>query len=507
MNSWQLIKEIFQGIGFYWRKFIVLSIFVVLILLGLNFIRVNNQSQAAFSFSDEPQFKSVMQKNVDVTVGANGQVLVDGKTDKSALTVYKDYDEIRLLAADNPGVFIQNGQITMHLPGPVSSNQVKQITYAVHGVDSYQNYMLDNQTLVWRATDISSEATWTVVAQVPKNIIQPPLGKLFLYWISSVPAQSYLILAIILPLLTFIITLFMLLKRRKDQIVSLNVEPSAKVPEPICPAVVGVLLDGRVGAREIAATLIDLACRGHLFITRKPTNFIFGKRKSMNVEKSKDLRDFEKILLGKIFMPQDYRSTREDVEMRVGHHIFSRKIAQVFLGIYNEATRDGYFVKNPASVHRRWRYTGIALFILGLLGFAQSAVYAPDPKFTLIFWVGEILAASVIIRISGLMPARSAKGSAALGPWMALRKYLKLHKPIERGVSYEEVFVKYLTYAIVFGVEDAWAKRFLEERFSVPEWYCSYEEVTTFEDFIGGLFPLISFVGQLLAGSHEPTVE
>ena len=507
MKNSELIKAILKGVSFRWKNFLVFSLFIVVSSGVLYFWRLSDTSQASFSFSDVAQYQSISNKTVDIVIKQNGQVLVDGKNMPSAFKIYSDHDEVRIMLVDNPGVFIQNFTATVHLPQAIKKNEIEQTTYAIHGVGSYKNYLLNDSTLIYEASNIASTSTITILTKLPKGLVDPPLSKVILYYISAISAQSYLILAIILPLATLIVTLFMVIKRRKDQIILLNVAPIAQVPALVPPAVVGVLIDGRVGSREIAATLIDLAQRGYIYIIRKGNSFTFGKRKSVPFEDLPELKPYEKILLSKIFTPNDYRSTKADVEMRVGHHIFSRKMAQVFLGIYNEATFAGYFIQNPARVHARWKYIGIAFFFLSILGFIQSAFYAPDPKFTLFFWVGGMAAAWVIIKISGLMPARSDMGSRALTPWMAFRKYLKLSRPIPRGATSQDIFNRCLAYAVVFGVEDAWAKRFMQERFTKPAWYESAEATITLDEFIGGLFPLIAFAGDLLAGSHEPTVE
>jgi hypothetical protein len=502
-----LIKEILHGVNFYWKKFIILSIFFLLIMAGLWYWQNQTKSEAYFVFSNEPQFQTIAEQNYDIQVKKNGKVLVNGKDATKDLKIYKDYYQVQVMLVDSPGSYIDRITATMTLPKDVSEDQIKQIVYAVHGVGSYDSKMIDSHTLFYEADNVSSQSTVSIAAQLPKSILKPSIFKQLSYWIRNIPANEYTLIAGILPLISLFVMLFMIIKRRKDQIISLRAEPVAELPSPIPPAIAGVLVDGQVSAREIAATLIDLANRGYIFIVQRDNYFTFGKRKSINLEDLPELRSFEHILLGKIFNPGDYKSTKADVEMRVGHHIFSRKIAQVFLEIYNEATNMGYFIKNPASVHRRWRYTGIVLFFFGLLGFIQSALWAPDPKFTLIFWVGEMMAASVITKLSGLMPARSASGSRALDHWMAFRKYLKMNKPIEGGATIEDRFNKLLPYAIVYGVEDEWAKRFMDTTFAKPDWYEAINDVSSLELFIGGLYPLINFVGQILAGSHDPTVE
>jgi hypothetical protein len=68
------------------------------------------------------------------------------------------------------------------------------------------------------------------------------------------------------------------------------------LPMAIPPAIVGVLVHQKVRAREIAATLVDLAIRGDILIIDRERGFAFGKGKF-----DQRLLGYEKILLSKIF--------------------------------------------------------------------------------------------------------------------------------------------------------------------------------------------------------------
>lgn len=507
MNTWQIIQEVLHGASFYWKKFFIFLLFFVLIVGGLYWYRDSYTTKAEFQFAQGPKYISIANESMTIDVKENGQVLINGKNSRKALKLYSDYDEISFIVLDNPGVFVNNFKITVNLPKPVKQDQIEQIIYAIHGVESYQTYMSTSKILVYEAQNIAPTATLSISARLKdKNILNPSFPKKIGYFITNIPLTGYFIFSGLIPFITLLIMLFMVLERRRDQLLYIGTPPLNQPPDMTSPALAGILIDAQMGARELAAILIDLAARGYIFITRKGQNFSFGKRKNVDLENS-DLKDFEKVLLEKIFLSDDYKSTRTDVEMRVGRHIFSRKIAQVYLEIYNEATKAGYFVRNPAAVHRRFRNVGITLFLLGGLGYIYSALYSPDPKFTLFFWAGEMLAATVIIKLAGLMPTRSPFGSKMLRGWMAFRNYLKLNKEIEAGAQLTDLYIRNLPYAIVFGVEAEWTRRFLNQQFTKPSWYESEEQTMTIDSFTAGLFPLINFVGGILAKAHEPTVE
>lgn len=509
MTTWQIFLELFRGAKFYWRKFFIFVILIVIIGGGYFIWHSQGQTQAAVQFAQLPAANYTGQVNLDIVVQANGKVLADGKDFSKYLKILPKSYEISILALDEPGIYIQNFQAQIHLPKPVTKDQVYQRIIAIHGAEqSYQSYMADSQTLVYVVNSVPSQGEVTIIADLPKDILIPPLGKRLIYNLSQISAKSYIIVSIVLPLIAFILMIFMVVRRRQDQIFHLSRKIVNTPPTNSPPAVVGALADGQVGTREIAATLLDLARRNYIFITNHPNNsFSFGQRKNLNLENAPELREFERLLLSKIFEIGQYKSTREDVEMRVGKHIFSRKIAQVYLNIYNEATTLGFFIKNPVQVHLRWKYTGVALFFIGVVSFTLAAIYSPDPKFTLFFWAGGMAASAVIIWLSGLMPARSVTGTLALRQWLEFRNYLRLNRQIEAGANTMDKFCEMLPYAVVFGLETEWARRFLRERFAKPGWYESEEDVVTLERFMTGLFPIIDYVGQSLARSHEPTVE
>ncbi|MEI6039888.1 MAG: DUF2207 domain-containing protein [Candidatus Berkelbacteria bacterium] len=508
MTTWQVINQLLKNSGIYWRK--LFTFLMVIAVFGGGYFLVNSQSNktsAAFEIASVPNEGLVEDQVLDIAVTSDGHVLTETKNYSRNLKILPDKYEISMIVLDAPGVFIGNFKAVMHLPADVTQAQINQRVYAVHGVESHKEYMADSRTLVYEATNIDAQASFTIVADLPLGVLDAPVTKKFNYYLAQIPAQSYVVLAIILPLATLILLIFMVVRRRQDQIFYNSKKVVNLPPNDSPPAIVGALMDGKVGSREIAATLIDLARRKYLFITHHADGtFSFGKRKSLNLETLPELNEFERILLSKIFEPDKYKSTGQDVEMRIGRHIFSKKIAMVYLNIYNEATKRGYFVQNPMVIHLYWRFTGIGLLFLSLAGFFYTAIWGPEPKYLLFAWVGQMITASVIIGLSNLMPTRSVVGTTTLRQWMQFKKYLELNGRIDGGSTLEDRYNLFLPYAIVFGVEVEWTKRFMSETYAKPDWYESDTSVVTLETFAGELFPIISYIGESLDKSHEPTV-
>ena len=508
MTNWEVIKELGRQAGLYRRKALFI---VILAIIGLG---INFWWQRTTIADIEPQSKipigSIYSDRMEIEITKDAQVFVDGKKNNQVLKFYENYDELLVIVFDSPGEYISHFKAEVTLPRDVTDKekqQIRQRIYAVHGVGSNNSYMRDSKTLVYEASNISPQATLTIVAHLPKDLVSLSFFQKIKFDLQELPLGIWLYTAIILPFLTIIMMAFMLYKRHSEQIFHVGDmvdQPPSKAP----PAVVGVLVDGTIGAREIAATLIDLARRGYLNILHKgEQEFSFVIRHGGHLEDLKEITPFEKSLLSKIFLPKSYRSSVDDIEMRIGRHIFSRKIAKFYLEVYNLATMAGYFIKNPAKVHLAYKYVGIVLFFLSFVSFLLNAVVGADPKFSLVFWVGGMVAAVVIIRLAPFMPARSIKGSQELRKWLAFRKYFVSKKTLTAKAVLQNKFEEFLPYAIVMGVEVEWARRFGREPFIKPDWYESTGRVVTLETFSGQLFPLIGYVAKNLARSHEPTVE
>jgi hypothetical protein len=195
------------------------------------------------------------------------------------------------------------------------------------------------------------------------------------------------------------------------------------------------------------------------------------------------------------------------VERRIGNHLYSKKISFVSAGIYNIATRLGYFRVNPQKVHAKYRLIGIFAFLLGAAGFFISFIMPLLPKFTAIFFVGMMLSALIIIITASRIPLRSQLGNEALSNWLAFRKFLADPNPMEYSNELQATFEAYLPYAIVLDCEAAWARRFEPHNFIVPNWFLSDKGSLGLQDFCLSLFPIVSYVGRSFAALREPGFE
>jgi len=485
-------KRVGPVLGFYWRKlFFFAAIFAVAIFVYSN-TKVYKADQSSYS---PPSYNSDL--NVDMTVNKDGSISVDGKKIAARVNQVAGFDEVRLPLLDNTGNYYDSVSINLSLPQPVAALTNYELL-VIHSNSEVTSSQSDERTIRYTASNVAGTATLTVIAQMPQGTVKPPLMTRISNYLGGLSLDSWALAGLALPLLTVIFMILLIMYEFRRQKVEKPAEDSDQPPMALPPAVVGILYRQKVTPREIAATIIDLAIRGDIYILDRERDFAFSKNKF-----DRRLLSFEKILLSKIFS-KSMVSGQADFEERINRHLYSKKISLVSSGIYVLATRLGYFRVNPQSQHMKYLTIGLITFFAGVAGILLSLWKFQSPPFIIFFWVGMIVSAIIIMVLAQKIPLRTVLGQEALSNWLAFKRFLS-----DRGkipFSYENVrlFEKYLPYAIVLDCEVAWAKRFSEQNFAIPDWFVSGKDSLGLSDFCLTLFPIVSYVGRSLAAIREP---
>jgi hypothetical protein len=123
--------------------------------------------------------------------------------------------------------------------------------------------------------------------------------------------------------------------------------------------------------------------------------------------------------------------------------------------LYEDVARQGWFRGDPSEVRRWWVRAGLLVSAAGLLGTVLLA------RFTTFGLTGVALVLSGLLLavLARAMPSRTAKGSALLAQAQGFRLYLATAEAEQlRFEDGEDVFSRYLPYAIAFGLADRWAR-------------------------------------------------
>jgi uncharacterized membrane protein YgcG len=233
----------------------------------------------------------------------------------------------------------------------------------------------------------------------------------------------------------------------------------------------GTLLDEKADPQDVTATLIDLAVRGFLRIevVEAPDNRgKGGDWRLVRLDKDpRALLPFERLLLDEVF------HTSAAVELSALRTTFAASMAKVQAELYTDVTARGWFRGNPDSVRTRWAVAGA---LLTLLGIAVTVLLAKVTTFGL---AGLAICAIgvVVIVLSRSAPARTADGTAVLVQARGFRTYLATAEASQlRFEEGQDLFSRYLPYAVAFGLTERWARVFADlaaqgRRLAEPSWY------------------------------------
>jgi len=385
---------------------------------------------------------------------------------KDGLRFFKDHDELYWNVTGNEWpVPISAAQIAIRLPGSVSDDDLEFDCYtgSLGSKEKSCVWQRDNNgKIVFRSfRQLNLSEGLTVVLGWPKDIVKRPLLP---FWIKQNWPMG-------LPILIFIFLFFYWWQRGRDFPVKKPIMALYEPPQGLKPAYVGAILRQKVGPLEVCATIIDLAVRGYLKIREIEKTGIaglFGKNdyeiiRVKDLQQASDLSEYEYDLLKTIRLLEDSDGSAvklAQLKLNIAH--FNKPI---LAGL----TRDGYFVSNPEKIKRNFAMMGAIFFGIAWLLAAPLNIYFT--KYALL--IGMLFFSGAIsFLFSLIMPKRSKKGAEAYWQILGFKEYInKAEKYRLQFAEKENLFEKYLPYAIVFGSVNKWAAAFEGIYKNPPSWY------------------------------------
>ncbi len=265
-------------------------------------------------------------------------------------------------------------------------------------------------------------------------------------------------------------------------------EPPGELPA----GVVGTLLDEEADMQDIVASIVDLARRGVIRMreVEEPGFLGIGERRDYVfelVDAGRSLRPYEETLLKKLFGGRDKRRLSELKEK------FYTAIPELKEQLYKEVVREGFFRSNPERTRRLYSGLGIAGIILAfILGFFAAAILSKYSGAAILPPIGLGFTFLTLTILGRFMPRKTREGSTAAAKWRAFRRYLASIEKYTNLKEAKEIFERYLPYAIVFGLEKDWIRKFAAVGTPAPSWYYPYP-------------PIIVAPGRPMPGRAAPT--
>ncbi len=238
------------------------------------------------------------------------------------------------------------------------------------------------------------------------------------------------------------------------------------------PGEIGTLVDATADNKDVTATVIDLAVRGHLRIEQGDgKDWTFTRLTGGRGGGGDELAHYEKALLTKMFSGGNPVTTDDLRDPK-----YAGLLTKAREELHARVTKDlGWFTRNPATVRGLAILAGIAIIAAGVgLGLLFGTF-----GWGLVGLAGVVVGVAVLL-LNNRFSARTPDGSAMLAQAKGFELYLRTAEADQ--IKFEEgidVFSRYLPYAIMFGVAERWTKVFeqlaAEGRYAFDTpWYVGY---------------------------------
>lgn len=251
-------------------------------------------------------------------------------------------------------------------------------------------------------------------------------------------------------------------------------------PDGLRPAQLGLLLDEVAHTRDVSATIIDLAVRGHLRIEEQ-TN---GKKIldyrfiELHIGDHDGLLEYERFLLSQIF------EKSSEVQLSSLKNKFATSMATTKKKLYENAMANGWFAGRPDHVRTIWALAG---FAVAGAGGVLTFLLAANSSWGL---VGLPLLAAGLAMLVGAkwMPRRTPKGTGLARRGRGFEEFIRnSEKHRAAFAERQNIFTEYLPYAVSLGAVDKWANALAALGLQPPDtsaWYVGRGPVvwTTFGD-------------------------
>lgn len=300
--------------------------------------------------------------------------------------------------------------------------------------------------------DLSAREGVTVAVGVAPGVLAHDEISAYQHW-----WQAYWPLAI--PFGLFWALLYMWYTRGRDPKGRGTIIPRYTPPEGLTPIGVGTLVDEVVHGRDATAMMIDLAVRGYIRIEYREQSFLglkvaqsFAYVLVRQKDNDTDLTSYEAEFLDAVF-------AGGRTERHIKNEMFGLRSAvqSVHKSVYAQLAQAGYFVKNLQHVRIVYRTAG-TLFLFG--------TFAVEMKEGMTV-LAQSLGASALVALwfAHVMPRKTLRGVHAREHLLGFKDFLMVtekdrlafHNAPEKR---QELFEKFLPYAIALKVELAWAQQF-----------------------------------------------
>lgn len=432
---------------------------------------------------------------LNVNVLPNGDILVNDELIDDTVRRTTTNDEVRTSLISEPGKYIGLVQINVNLPAP-ALNKEDFVLLAIHGA-ALSDSEIDTDLTAGSFTvnGVDELSAISLEAKMRRNtLVLSPRA-----WANSLTSAIepfwWWIIGGLITLMVYLIVKIEAarLLSSKEEIGFVDAPPSN-----LTPAAAGLLVNGKSGYAQIAATLVYMAQKGDIQLVQTRKGYRVARKKISN-----DLSELENLLIDELRLKIGPISDQEVIKENLHQKLFSRHMTEAFLAINHELETRGFFA-NDDRKKNSFRFWG-TIFVLLSIALAFATPYLlPEGILMLPTFVGTFLAGWIIFTIAPDLPNLTSIGQRERSRWQGFIKYLCATEPITDRQRADRLFSAYLPYAISFGVVNKWMARFQTDFITIPEWYFNEENPGSSEMFVQDMGQIITDIGKTLSLAAIP---
>ncbi len=424
---------------------------------------ITDQSGRPYDYTDQSTSTQLEAKvgSASVTVSGEKTYVIRYQV-AGAITYFSDHDEFYWNATGTEWtVPIAYSQVTVTLPSSVITNTGFSTCYTGVSGSSAQRCTIQttgNGAVITSEGPLASSEGLTAVVGFPIDKIAHVEPVPYTDFFDTTAGKIAIVIFILIGICWYIVLPGYIIrnwfKHGRDPKVDGPVTawfdpPKLANGRPLTPGETGTVIDETAGMPEVTATVIHLAQRGYLKIVEKvKKDFYLTKEKEY--ESDATILPFELELLKGFFQGK--------TELKLKDADLALNVQNAQKKMYTQCMDNGYFTANPQTT--RIKYT-----VIGVFGLATGNI----PLLIAAFGFGIHMASKTRI---GAEAATVAKG---------LKNFLSSQqRQLEFQADKQMMFEKLLPYAIAFGVEKVWAKRFEGIDLTQPGWYQGYNNTSLF---------------------------
>lgn len=430
-----------------------------------------------------------------------------------AVSFYSDHDELYWNLFTDYDVPVDVAEARIRVPAPIEHPEITIYSTTDH---PHVKDMPDDRTYHFLVRDVAPGEAVTFAAAWQKGLVSE--SAFWLDWlildIGYVLSLFLLVAALVIAFLHWYVTEVYHKGRR-------TIIPEYDPPRDLPPAMIQLIDRERLSDATWPATIVDLAVRGYVRVAEEVKKrgggfFALSPKKGYRVERLKAYGDdpallpYEKEFLSILFEDRpDHFSTIEFKERMqssmTASTAYQKRMRALKKTLFRDTDALGVY-EIPLSVESKGLgsiFAGdavgpvlIRIFsYLALGAFVFVSALPPGTLQMTTLVITALVSAGILIRYIVYNPRLNTEGFLLRDDCRGFKLYLKTAEQYRLQHLTSDLFEKFLPYAMIFRIEDSWARAFEGMEVPPPQWYAggAYASIGQPGASTGGAFSATDF--------------